>query len=150
MIDLSYLSKPVETYYGYEFNEFGFCLNPTMAFRIIFNRTTGIEISTFRTKTGMYDYHLHYELGLEGGWGGYHGGGEPGVEYVSQRAAVLAALEHVKRDVSDGAMYDYQTFKRKWQSKLLKRLNVEIKNLTIPKQMSIFDYTTETLNFHNQ
>lgn len=142
------IKKVVATYYGYNFNEFGVCLNPTMAFRIIFNRTTGIEVSTFRTKTGLYDYDLHYELGLEGGWGGYYGGGEPGIEYVSQRAAVLAALGHVKKVVSDGAIYDYQTFKRKWQSKLLKRLNSEIKKLTVPKQMSIFDYTSETLHLH--
>lgn len=143
MIDFSDLHKPVENYYGYEFNECGACLNKTEAIRIVFKSDMGIIVSFFRNKTGRYKYYITYQLGGDGGWGGCAGESER--DYFSQNEAVIAAMKYIKEYISD--KYYESSFKRKWRPTIIKRLNNEIRKLTQPKQMSIFDYTTKTLNF---
>lgn len=138
------IKKVVATYYGYNFNEYGACLNKTLSLNIKIDRQNYIKVFTYRQQDGAYLYDIHFLLGIEKGWGGGTAGRLD--VYPTEKAAILGALRYVKERISK-PYKPYESYKKQWQCTILNKLNNEIRKLTQPKQMSIFDYTTETLNF---
>ncbi len=116
-----------------------------------FSCSSYIRVSVFRSKNGRWGWCLDYMLGIGAeGWGGGHFD----LSYVrtekegaeTEKLAAINGLRFLKGVLKEG-MNKASRWKRHNYKPLEKRLDSKIKELR-PQliQMSIFDYTSETLN----
>lgn len=121
------------TYNGYEYNEFGVCLNPDIPYEFGVYNKAHFEIKLSETPNG-WTYGYYYSYDLTGGCGGCNLNGEI---YPSRSKAIIDCAERLKTMLS--------------KAKLFKAAIAELDRIIAEesgkkphlKQYSIFDYLND-------